>query len=470
MTSARLTTPIARDRSRLLRINSRRSGGANAILPGRTGASAQHLCSTSRRRRPQSWNGALNLDGWSRIVHSAVHLLSPTIHWSVRLLALFLIPARLSAWTNGELSIWFDPDRGHALEPIIQKFENDSGIKVKLESPENRTDDFAMAVQVAKGPDIVIWAHDKVGEWADAGLIAPIEVSQELRNRFLPKAWEAVDHRDSIWGYPIALETVSLIYNKTLLEGPPPTQLSEMVALQAQIKKKHPEATTILWDHNSSYYSWGILASAGAYVFGKKEKDYDPQDVGVATSGAIDGLSEIVSLIRAGILPKSVAYSTVEEQMARGKLAMMISGPWAWSNLTKSGIDFGLSPVPGVDGHPGHPFVGVSVAYLNRSSPNQDLAREFLEHYVLTEEGLTAMDHGKPLGIPALISLEERMVKNDPLLQQLKVCVDGGEVMPNIPQMGRFFTSLGAALQIATNGQASPEAALKEAAANMRHL
>ena len=149
---------------------------------------------------------------------------------------------------------------------------------------------------------------------------------------------------------------------------------------------------------------------------------------------------------------------------------MMISGPWAWSNLTKSGIDFGLAPVPGVDGYPGHPFVGVSVAYLNRSSPNQDLAREFLEHYVLTEEGLTAMDHGKPLGIPALISLEERMVKNDPLIQQLNVCVDGGEVMPNIPQMGRFFISLGGAQQIETNGQASPEAALKEAAANMRHL
>jgi maltose/maltodextrin transport system substrate-binding protein len=470
MTSARLTIPVARDRYRLLRIDSRRPSGANVILPRLTGASVQRLCSTSRRRCPESWNGALNLDGWSRVVPSAVHLLSLTIHWSLPLLALFLIPARLSAWTNGELSIWFDPDRGHALEPIIQKFENDSGIKVKLESPENRTDDFAMAVQVAKGPDIVIWAHDKVGEWADAGIVAPIEVSQELRNKFLPKAWEAVAHRGSIWGYPIALETVSLIYNKTLLEGPPPAQLSELVDLNAKIKNKHPEATAILWDYNSPYYSWGILASAGGYVFGEKGKDYDPQDVGVATSGAIDGLSEITSLIRAGVLPKSVTYSAVEELMARGKLAMMISGPWAWPNLIKSGIDFGLAPVPGVDGHPGRPFVGVSVAYLNRSSPNQDLAREFLEHYVLTEEGLTAMDHGKPLGIPALISLEERMIKNDPLLQELKVCVDGGEVMPNIPQMGRFFNSLGASLQIATNGQASPEAALKEAAANMRHL
>ena len=60
------------------------------------------------------------------------------------------------------------------------------------------------------------------------------------------------------------------------------------------------------------------------------------------------------------------------------------------------------------------------------------------------------MNHGKPLGIPALISLEETMVKSDPLLHQFDVCVKAGEVMPNIPQMGRFFSSIGAALQIAT--------------------
>jgi hypothetical protein len=36
-----------------------------------------------------------------------------------------------------------------------------------------------------------------------------------------------------------------------------------------------------------------------------------------------------------------------------------------------------------------HPqgMVGVTVAYLNRSSPNQDLTKEFLKRYALTEEG-----------------------------------------------------------------------------------
>ena len=155
--------------------------------------------------------------------------------------------------------------------------------------------------------------------------------------------------------------------------------------------------------------------------------------------------------------------------MGRGKLAMMISGPWAWSNLIKNGIDFGLAPIPGVDGNVGRPFVGVTVAYLNRSSPNQDLIKEFLEHYVLTEEALIAMYHAKPTGIPALISTYEHLAGDNPLLRQLKAAVEYGQVMPNIPQMGRFFTSVSGALQIATQGRASAKVALQEAEANMRH-
>ena len=65
--------------------------------------------------------------------------------------------------------------------------------------------------------------------------------------------------------------------------------------------------------------------------------------------------------------------------MGQGKVAMIISGPWAWSNLIASGIDFGLAPMPGVDGKPAHPFVGVSAAYVNRSSPNTNLIPYFIE-------------------------------------------------------------------------------------------
>ena len=383
--------------------------------------------------------------------------------------ALFLMPLGLFAWTNGELSIWMDADRGHALEVMAKKFENDFGLKVTIEAPEKITDCFPIAAQMAKGPDIVVWAHDKVGEWADAGLIAQVQVTEEFKNEFFPKAWQAVLHRKGIWGYPIALETVTLIYNKKLLDSPPPTRLSDLISLNEKIKKERPGVTTILWDYKNSYYSWGILASAGAYVFTKDGPDYDLKCVGVAHRGAVEGLSRIIALIDAGILPKSVSYSAVEDLMGRGKLAMMISGPWAWSNLIKNGIDFGVAPIPGVDENVGRPFVGVTVAYPNRSSPNQDLIQEFLEHYALTEEALTAIYHAKPTGVPALISIYEKLAKDNPLLRQLKAAVEFGQVMPNIPQMGRFFSSVSGALQIATEGRASAKAALQEAEANILH-
>jgi hypothetical protein len=58
----------------------------------------------------------------------------------------------------------------------------------------------------------------------------------------------------------------------------------------------------------------------------------------------------------------------------------------------------------------------------------------------------------------------------NPLLRQLKAAeVEYGQVMPNIPQMGRFFSSVSGALRIATEGRDSAKAALEEAEANMLH-
>ena len=86
---------------------------------------------------------------------------------------------------------------------------------------------------------------------------------------------------------------------------------------------------------------------------------------------------------------------------------MIISGPWAWSNLIKSGIDFGVAPIPGVKGNLGRPFVGVSVAYLNRSSPNRDLAKKFIERHLLTDEGFQQWITVNRSGCPHLTRCEK---------------------------------------------------------------
>jgi maltose/maltodextrin transport system substrate-binding protein len=141
----------------------------------------------------------------------------------------------------------------------------------------------------------------------------------------------------------------------------------------------------------------------------------------------------------------------------------MVNGPWVWADLRKSGIDFELAPLPGVDGNPGRPFVGVHTALINRSSPNADFAVEFLEKYVCTADGLKAIDAASPLGVPALTALAEEMSAQNPLIKGTYENVLNGVVMPNIPQMGRFWSSMKAAFELATSGRTSPEAALKGA-------
>jgi maltose/maltodextrin transport system substrate-binding protein len=381
---------------------------------------------------------------------------------------LVLWPLNLNAWTNGRLLIWMDSGLAQGLGPIAAKFKHDWGIDATIDTPANIINDFQLSSEAGKGPDIVIWAHDKVGEWADSGLILPVKPSSELIGSIYPQAWEAVQHRDSFWGYPLALESVTLIYNKKLIMGRPPTDLAQLVSINRLIQAKHPGIRTILWDYTSPYYSWGILASAGAYVFKKRGTDYDLHDVGVDTPAAIQGLSSILALVRDGILPRGPVNGQGIQFMAEGEEAMTISGPWDWPSLSLNGIDFGLAPMPGIEGKPGHPFIGVTVAYINQASPNKDLARQFLEQYLLTDNGLLAMNRGRAIGVPSLISCYRKLAKDDLRVRQLKEALDRGEIMPNVPQMGIFFDAVSSAMKIAANGQASAGQALQDAAARMR--
>lgn len=414
-------------------------------------------------------NKSTIVDGVNRQQKGDFEMRGSPRYWQLlTLTVLNLWPLQLSAWTNGQLLIWMDSERAQGLRPIVKKFTKDWGISVTIDSPANIVNNFLLAAEACQGPDIVMWAHDKVGEWADGGLIAQVEPPREFIQKLYPRAWLAVQHGDSVWGYPLTLEAVTLIYNKKLLVGAPPTDLSQLPSINRLMQNEHPGTKTILWDYKNPYYSWGILASDGGYSFEREHTNYDTGHTGLLTAGAIEGLSQIVTLVRSGILPLGPVSGQGLELMARGKLAMTISGPWDWPNLIAGGIDFGIAPVPGVAGRPGHPFIGVQVAYINSSSPNRDLAKQFLEQYLVTDEGLRAMNRIRPIGIPALVELYEKLARNDSRLRQLKTALDYGELMPNIPQMGRFFTALGSALEIATDGQTSARVALRDAAASIQ--
>ena len=300
------------------------------------------------------------------------------------LLLPLLLPLAAPAWQENSLLIWINGDKGYqGISEIGARFTEATGIPVTVEHPDGAPDKFANAAQSGKGPDIMIWAHDRLGEWADNGLLMPVDPSPAFRANVFPKAWEAFTHRGRLWGFPIAMEATTLIYNRDLISPDQiPADLDGIRALAPALREKG--AAPILWDYNNTYFTWGLLAAGGAQIFARTSSgDYDPADVHVDDPSAVEAATVLVSLLRDGLIARSASYSVAEAQMNQGRLAMFISGPFAWENLRKSGIDFGIALVPGLHGQPGRPFVGVLGAMFNRSSPNLDLAQEFLEHWLV---------------------------------------------------------------------------------------
>ncbi|HCS0227357.1 TPA: maltose/maltodextrin ABC transporter substrate-binding protein MalE [Escherichia coli] len=314
---------------------------------------------------------------------------------------------------EGKLVIWINGDKGYnGLAEVGKKFETDTGIKVTVEHPDKLEEKFPQVAATGDGPDIIFWAHDRFGGYAQSGLLAEITPDKAFQDKLYPFTWDAVRYNGKLIAYPIAVEALSLIYNKDLLPNPPKTW-EEIPALDKELKAKA-------------------------------------------------GLTFLVDLIKNKHMNADTDYSIAEAAFNKGETAMTINGPWAWSNIDTSKVNYGVTVLPTFKGQPSKPFVGVLSAGINAASPNKELAKEFLENYLLTDEGLEAVNKDKPLGAVALKSYQDELAK-DPRIAATMDNAQKGEIMPNIPQMSAFWYAVRTAVINAASGRQTVDAALKDA-------
>ncbi len=380
-------------------------------------------------------------------------------------LALAALSSTAAAQAPLRLLVWINGDKGYnGLQKVGDEFTKLSGVQVVVQHPEGAPDKFQAAAAAGKGPDVMCWAHDRVGEWAQSGLIVPLRPSRRLRAQIDDTAWSAFTYRKQVWAYPIAIEAVGLIYNKALV-ATPPASFEEVIALDRQLKPSGKGA--ILWAYNQTFFSWALMSGPGGFIFGRDERgDLNPRVVGVNNDGALQGALMIERLVKDGHMPQGARYSEMEAAFARGQVAMMINGPWAWDNIKKVGIDFGVAAIPTVAGKTSRPFVGVLGCMITAPSKLKDVAREFLENHLLTVPSLKTVAADVPLGVPANKAYYAEL-SADPRIAATMANARNGQPIPNIPEMGRFFPAMDAALEAITNGRQAPKAALDGAAARM---
>lgn len=388
------------------------------------------------------------------------------LKFSAALLALLSSASQAAPAPELKLVVWINSDKGYTgLQKVGDVFAEKSGVKVVVEHPVDAPDKFSQAAGAGKGPDVFCWPHDRVGEWAKSGLIAPVRPGKKLGASVEASAWEAFAYHGKTWGYPVAIEAIGLIYNKALVKTPPAT-FEELIQLDQRLSQQGKKA--VLWDYNKSFFSWPMLAGAGGQIFPKDAKgDFDPSKVGVNNAGAVQAGQMLERMIKTGVMPKGARYAEMEGGFARGEVAMMISGPFAWDNARRARIDFGVAPIPAViPGQPSKPFVGVLGCMIAAPSQVKDIAREFIENHLMQVDSLRIINADVPLGVPANKKFYAELAA-DPAIRATMENARLGQAIPNIPEVGRFWTAMDAALEAITNGLQSPKDALDGAAARM---
>lgn len=369
-----------------------------------------------------------------------------------------------AAIEEGQLTIWINGDKGYnGLAEVGKKFEADTGVKVTVAHPDALEEKFPQMASTGDGPDIIFWAHDRFGGYAQAGLLAEVKPTEAFKNKFTDFTWDAVSYNGKYIGYPVAVESLSLIYNKDLVPNPP-KNWEEMAALDKELQKKGKRA--IMWNLQEPFFTWPVLAADGGYAFKFTPNGYDAKNVGVNNEGAKRAMTFMKQMVDNGVIAADVDYAIAESGFNKGDVAMTINGPWSWANIDKAGVNYGVTVLPKLSGNPSKPFVGVLTAGISTASPNQDLAVEFLENYLLTDEGLATVNKDVSLGAVALKSYQKTLSKDSRIAATMDNALNG-EVMPNIPQMAAFWYAEKAAIGNVLTGRQSVDDALNTVAERM---
>lgn len=367
---------------------------------------------------------------------------------------------------GAKLKIWDSEgnDGGVWLKKVLPGFTRKYGIEVTYEPVAA---DEASAKLMTDGPaklgaDVFDAVHDSLGQLVSSGLVYPNDTIQT--EDFILPAVQGTAFEGKQYGYPVAIETAGLYYNKDLVKELPET-FSEIIDLAKTFNRNGKYA--FMMETGNFYFVNSFLAGYGGYVFGKNGTD--KADIGLNNDGAVQGAAFFQSL--KPILPVNAGDLTEDIKKGlfiHGKVAFNIDGPWSLKGYKDSKVNFGVAPLPLLpNGKRPVTFSGVRAFYVN-SYTEYPKAAKLLANYLTSKEML--LDRFRTLGqIPPYKDLlTEPEVANDPFAGGFVQQIGNSVAMPSIPQMGLVWEPAASALEAIWNKGADPKAQLDRAVASIK--
>jgi arabinogalactan oligomer / maltooligosaccharide transport system substrate-binding protein len=334
--------------------------------------------------------------------------------------------------------------------------------------PKDLQTQFVTASQAGKAPDVVLGAHDWIGNLVQNGTIDPVQLTDDVKGGFDELAVKAVTFNGQVYGVPFTKNNIVLFRNTDLAPNAPKT-FEELVSAGKALKAAGKVSEVVAYPigaNGDPYHINPLYTSGGGYMFGQQPNgDFNPKDLGVGQAGSIAAYQKIRALGEKGegVLKRSITTDNIMSLFTGKKTAFMVSGPWQFADLKKSGLKYDVSPVPGFSGgKAASPFITVDAAYVASKGKNKALAQEFVTNYWTRQDVALALFKASP-NVPALKSAVAEVGKTDPLVAKVaEAGSTNGQIMPSIPAMAAVWDPLGKA-EAAVVGGADPASTITAA-------
>lgn len=365
---------------------------------------------------------------------------------------------------DADLLVWTDSLKIDAVKEVAEAFGESNGITVKVQAiSEDLQGNFVTADAAGNGPDVVVGAHDWIGNLVQNGAIEPLNLTPDELSGYSEKAVQATTYDGKLYGVPYGIEALALYRNADVVPDEPASMDEAIAAGEKAVQAGDVESALNLpvGELGDAYHMEPILTSFGGYIFAYDEgTGYDAQDVGIGKEGSIKAAQEISRLAKDKVLRTSISGDNSIALFTSGKAAFLVSGPWALADVKKAGFEYAIQPVPGFDGQEAaEPFMGAQAFMVAANGKNKDIAQEFVNNGVNSEESMMTLFEGTQLP-PAMTAVQDQV--DDPDLTVFTEAANAAAPMPAIPAMASVWEPLGKAYSAIVSGK-DPVATIKSA-------
>lgn len=336
--------------------------------------------------------------------------------------------------------IWHDKE--DAVIEVLDKHlkEEVPDIEVVFEKKTGLTESLKLVGNdPSSAPDMYLFAHDKLGVYAEMGILSPITdfISRDELSDYIPLTLSSSEYKGELYQLPIYFETLLFVYNKKYMgEKEVPKTTEELYSyMEAKTKYGH---YGFVEQHSTPYYAAGWIHAFGSdYISQEGVPLFDTEEM----KSALEYHKKFVSL-----MPGETEYATVNTLFLEGMAHTSIVGPWFVPSIKEKGIDVGFAPMPIVDitGERIAPYCGVQGVHVIKvkGEEKKDEITRVLRALMSPEIGVD-LALGTGAAPSRLSSYENQDVKNNELVMLMRQTAESTVAMPNVPELDPVFVVAG---------------------------